>query len=71
MTPCRHSTSPTSGLSRRLVGSELTVEHVGAEPEVSQVDDLAETPESPDITLTEGELSHISSTSGTPESGNS
>ncbi|MGW6928546.1 GNAT family N-acetyltransferase [Lentzea sp. NPDC054927] len=54
------------GLSRRLVGSKFTVERAGAEPEISQVEDLAETLKSLDITLTEGELSHISSTSGTP-----
>ena len=55
------------GLSRRLVGSTFTVEHAGEEPEISQVEDLAKTLESLDITLTEGELSHISSTSGTTE----
>jgi len=54
------------GLSRRLVGSKLTVEHAGLEPVVSDVDDLAKTLESLDITLTDGELSHISSTLGTP-----
>ena len=54
------------GLSRRLVGSALTIEHAGAEPEISQVENLAETLESLDITLTERELSHIRSTSGTP-----
>ncbi|MFD9697901.1 arylamine N-acetyltransferase [Lentzea sp. NPDC059081] len=59
------------GLSRRLVGSRLTVEHAGAEPENSQVDDLAKTLESLDIALTERELSHISSTPGTTEGANS
>jgi N-hydroxyarylamine O-acetyltransferase len=54
------------GLNRRLVGSALTIEHAGAEPEISQVENLAETLKSLDIALTEGELSHISSTSGTP-----
>jgi N-hydroxyarylamine O-acetyltransferase len=54
------------GLSRRLVGSTLTVEHAGEKPENSQVEDLAKTLNSLDITLTEGELSHISSTLGTP-----
>lgn len=54
------------GLSRRLVGSKFTVEHAGEKPEDSQVEDLAKTLESLDITLTERELSHISSTSGTP-----
>jgi N-hydroxyarylamine O-acetyltransferase len=54
------------GLSRRLVGSKFTVERAGREPEISQVEDLAKTLESLDIALTEGELSHIRSTSGTP-----
>lgn len=54
------------GLSRRLVGTKFTVEHAGLEPVVSDVDDLAKTLESLDITLTDGELSHISSTLGTP-----
>lgn len=54
------------GLSRRLVGSKFTVERAGEKPEDSQVEDLAKTLESLDITLTERELSHISSTSGTP-----
>jgi N-hydroxyarylamine O-acetyltransferase len=54
------------GLSRRLVGSSLTVEHAGEKPEISQVDDLAKTLDSLDITLTEGELSHIGSIPGTP-----
>lgn len=59
------------GLSRRLVGSSLTFEHAGSEPENSQVENLAETLESLDITLTERELSHISSTLGTPAGANS
>ncbi len=59
------------GLSRRLVGSTLTFEHAGSEPENSQVENLAETLESLDITLTERELSHISSTPGTPAGANS
>lgn len=53
------------GLSRRLVGTEFTVEYAGAKPENSQVEDLAKTLESLDITLTGRELSHISSTLGT------
>ncbi|SFR27526.1 N-hydroxyarylamine O-acetyltransferase [Lentzea waywayandensis] len=55
------------GLSRRLVGMTLTVEHAGEKPENSQVDDLGKTLESLDITLTDRELSHISSTLGTTE----
>ncbi|MFI6095212.1 arylamine N-acetyltransferase [Lentzea sp. NPDC051213] len=54
------------GLSRRLVGSKLTIDRAGEEPEVSEVGDLAATLESLDIALTEGELSHIRSTLGTP-----
>ncbi|PWK87477.1 N-hydroxyarylamine O-acetyltransferase [Lentzea atacamensis] len=54
------------GLSRRLVGSTLTIEHAGAEPENSQVENLAETLESLDISLTERELSHIGAIPGTP-----
>lgn len=53
------------GLSRRLVGRQLTVEHAGEEPEISQVEDLGKTLESLDITLTDRELSHIGSTPGT------
>lgn len=53
------------GLSRRLVGSTLTIEHAGEKPENSQVEDLVKTLESLDITLTERELSHIDSLSGT------
>jgi N-hydroxyarylamine O-acetyltransferase len=53
------------GLSRRLVGSTLTVERPGEKPENSQVEDLRKTLESLDITLTEGELSHIGAISGT------
>ncbi|MGW6442413.1 arylamine N-acetyltransferase family protein [Lentzea sp. NPDC055074] len=53
------------GLSRRLVGSELTVERAGGKPENSQVHDLRKTLESLDITLTDRELSHIGSTPGT------
>ncbi|GGU14491.1 arylamine N-acetyltransferase family protein [Lentzea flava] len=53
------------GLSRRLVGSEITIEHAGEKPENSQVENLEKTLESLDITLTEGELSHISSIRGT------
>lgn len=59
------------GLSRRLVGSTLTFERAGSKPENSQVENLAETLESLDITLTERELSHISSTPGTPVGANS
>ncbi|SDG68959.1 N-hydroxyarylamine O-acetyltransferase [Lentzea fradiae] len=55
------------GLSRRLVGSRFTVEHAGLEPETSTVEDLGKALLSLDITLTDGELSHISSTLGTPE----
>lgn len=55
------------GLSRRLVGTTLTHEHAGAEAVQTEVADLAATLESLDITLTERELSHIGSTSGTPE----
>jgi len=55
------------GLSRRLVGTTLTVEHAGEKPENSQVEDLGKTLESLDITLTDRELSHISSTLGTTE----
>jgi N-hydroxyarylamine O-acetyltransferase len=59
------------GLSRRLVGNLLTFDRAGAKPENSQVENLAETLESLDITLTERELSHISSTSGTSAGANS
>lgn len=55
------------GLSRRLVGARFTVEHAGLAPEVTDVDDLAKTLLSLDIALTDGELSHIGSTLGTPE----
>lgn len=54
------------GLSRRLVGTTLTHEHAGAEPVRTEVTDLAATLDALDITLTEGELSHIGSTLGTP-----
>ncbi|WP_330770338.1 GNAT family N-acetyltransferase [Lentzea aerocolonigenes] len=53
------------GLSRRLVGTTLTIERAGNKPENSQVENLSETLESLDITLTERELSHIGSTAGT------
>ena len=53
------------GLSRRLVGTEFTVERAGEKPENSQVEDLAKTLESLDITLTDRELSHIGAGSGT------
>ncbi|SMC84481.1 arylamine N-acetyltransferase family protein [Lentzea albidocapillata] len=53
------------GLSRRLVGTQFTVERPGEKPENSQVEDLGKTLESLDITLTGRELSHISSTLGT------
>ncbi|MGZ3145505.1 arylamine N-acetyltransferase family protein [Lentzea chajnantorensis] len=54
------------GLSRRLVGRTLTVDRAGAEPERVEVEDLGAALESLDIALTERELSHIGSTSGTP-----
>ncbi|MFD4636664.1 arylamine N-acetyltransferase [Lentzea sp. NPDC058436] len=53
------------GLSRRLVGTQLTVEHAGEKAENSQVDDLGKTLESLDITLTDRELSHIGAGLGT------
>ncbi|ANZ40677.1 hypothetical protein BBK82_36445 [Lentzea guizhouensis] len=59
------------GLSRRLVGRTLTIDRAGSRPERIEVDDLAATLESLDIALTEGELSHIRSTSGTPVAANS
>ncbi|MFD5829566.1 arylamine N-acetyltransferase [Lentzea sp. NPDC060358] len=59
------------GLSRRLVGSRLTVERAGSEPENSQVGDLGKTLESLDVGLTGRELSHIGSPAGTSEAPNS
>ncbi|MEV6235842.1 GNAT family N-acetyltransferase [Lentzea sp. NPDC051838] len=53
------------GLSRRLVGTTLTIERAGNKPENSQVENLSETLESLDVALTERELSHIGSPAGT------